>query len=124
MGALQGWAMQVIFKIVISFFMRQLQRFKENLDWNQLEKDIDKKIADLLPGTWLDAEAIQLANNCLNAVRVGLGEQERIKNMIELLTENKWDEAFNLLKDYVIVYWNTTTVAEQKTKDMMFDGFC
>lgn len=94
-----------LISIVISFVLRQLAKFKQDVDWGKVRADMDARIRALVPGSWFDNEAVALCNSVLDGVIFVLGSSESIETILRLLAESKWEDAAAALKDLLMSVW-------------------
>lgn len=110
---------KMVISFVISFVMRQLEKFQTTIDWNQVQKDLDDRIRALIPGTWFDDEAVSYVNIALTAIKSALGQGDAIKNILTLLADQKNTDAVNALKSLVLNSWSNFSVAGVDTKSLI-----
>jgi hypothetical protein len=87
---------------IISFILGQLEKLKGQIDWDQLKAKLDQHVRDLVPGTWFDDAAVKFCDSIFAALRGVLDSGDTIKSLLELLAEQKYDEALAMLKDLLL----------------------
>lgn len=112
---------KIILKIVLSFVMRQLEKFREAIDWDKIEKDLDERVKKIIPGTWFDEEAVHCVKIAFDAIKFTLGQGDNLKQIIQLLVAKKNDEALALLKKLILGAWGSLTLSaqEEKVKELL-----
>ncbi len=93
---------RMVISFVISFVMKQLEKFKGSIDWTLVQKDLDTRIRALVPGSWFDDEACAVVDAALASFKAVLGEGADLKKVLELLAGQEYSEAAQLLKDIVL----------------------
>ncbi len=74
---------------------------------------------DLVPGTWFDDEAVALVHTILGPIEAALGDTEKQGELLGLLSEEKWSDAAQLLKDFAIDHIQVADV-----KQLAVDHLC
>ena len=90
---MQSW----LISIVISFVLRQIEKFNNTIDWKKVEADLDEKIRAIIPGKWFDDEAVALVNIVLATIKAVLLEKDHLKEILVLISEQKFSAAAQLL---------------------------
>jgi hypothetical protein len=93
---------RLVVSLVISFILRQVGKFKSDTDWRKIKADLDKRVRDLLPGTWLDDEGVLLCRSIVEVAQVVLSSDDKLQRVLELIADSKWDAAFAVLKDLIL----------------------
>ena len=93
---------RLVAKMVISFVLSQIEKFHDKIDWEQLEKDLDAKVRDLVPGSWFDDEAVAFVHTILSAFKAVLGQGDHIKPILQLLAQKKYEQALVALKELLL----------------------
>lgn len=104
---------QWILSFAISFVMRQLAKFQKTLDWAKVKADLDARVRQLVPGSWLDDDAVNLCDALLQAAEKALGEEAAIEGVLKLIAAEKWAEAGDSLKAMVLKDLKETDVLGQ-----------
>ncbi len=86
-----------VVSIVISFVLRQIAKFTTKIDWKKLEADLDERIRKIFPIAWFDEDAIALVNTTMEIIKKVLGESDQLKEILELLAEEKFTTAVQVL---------------------------
>lgn len=115
---LERWAIS----LAISFVMRQLAKFLESINWETVKVDLEKRIRDLVPGTWFDSEAVAAAMALVDAVAAVMSAQSEIEQILKHLADQKWQEAWEVLRDLILKQWQPQTSAEQKVMKFVSDN--
>ena len=108
-----------LINIVISFVLRQLARFKGDIDWAKVRADMNVRVAALVPGTWFDNEACYVANALLDGVLVVLGSSAALERLLQLLATSDWNGAFEALKDLLSRVWIPTGASAKKAHALL-----
>lgn len=106
----QNWIMGM----VVSFVMRQLAKWGKSIDWAMVKADVDARVRALVPGEWLDDEAVQMAHALVDALAGVLGANAILEKIVMLLLDKKFQDAWSELRDLIMKYWKPTTEAEKK----------
>jgi hypothetical protein len=105
---------KIVLKIVITFILRQLAKFEKTVDWALVKADLSKRVADLLPGTWFDAEAVVAVHALVDAAHSAIAATGSIDAILQKLAAQDWQGAFDALRDLVVKVWKPMTVKEQQ----------
>lgn len=113
---------KLVMGFVISFVMRQLEKFRESIDWDLIKKDLDDRVRQMMPGSWFDDEAVIVVNAAVDLMRSALEQGNTIKHLLELLSAQKYDVAMTVIKDCVMGKLSGTNLSSTETaiKDSMF----
>ena len=96
---------------LITFVLRQVKKFTNGVQWEKLIEDATNRVADLLPGEWLDREAKGYVETILYTAQHALSDERRLNNLLELLADESIDDkpdylaAAYLLKAYLLKSW-------------------
>lgn len=93
---------RLVVSMVISFILRQVAKFKSDTDWRKIKADLDKRVRDLIPGTWFDDEAVLVCRTLVDMAQVVLSSEQELQRVLELVADSKWDAAFALLKQLIL----------------------
>lgn len=104
---------------VISFVIRQLEQFGEDTDWDTVAGDLDKRVRDLIPGSWFDDKAAALCNSLLKACEEGLKHPKTVGSILDLLAEGKHSEAAERLKMYLMKAWKPADEKDQYARSLL-----
>lgn len=96
---------QLLGGFVIAFVVRQVEKFKKEVDWKKVKADYAKRAADLIPGSWFDDEAVKLSNHLIDSAERALGQPKTQEMILKLLADKKYDEAGIKLRDYLLKSW-------------------
>lgn len=105
---------QWIVRLVLSFIMRQLDKFTHTIDWTKVKADLAVRVRDVVPGAWFDDEAVAAANALVDAVAAALAKKDQIEEILALLAAQDYAGALLKLKDLVLGGWVPTTAAEHR----------
>lgn len=107
--------------MVISFVLRQLDKFEGQVDWAKVERDMNDRVRSLIPGTWFDEEAVQLMSSLLSGVKHVLADTAKLHAIMDALAAQDWMTAYNSLKALVLNAWTSGAIAstEQARVDMV-----
>ncbi len=93
---------KIVISFVISFVIRQLEKFKESIDWKKVKVDLDERVRKIVPGTWFDDEVIMIVGAAFDTIKGVLDKSGQIKHLLELLAAQKYDEAISVLKEIML----------------------
>lgn len=110
MPIVQQW----IIKAAVGFVIRQVTKYGKTIKWELVKKDFAVRVADMVPGTWLDDEAIALSNAIIDSCAAVLRDVGRIERLVTLLAQEKTGEALTVLKDLLLGAFVPKTVEQKK----------
>lgn len=110
---------RMVISFVISFVMRQLEKFQTSIDWAQVQKDLDERIRALVPGTWFDDDIVNCVNIALTAVKTAMSQSDKIHSILTLIAEAKTEDAVMALKDLVLGSWSNFSVAGMDARALL-----
>lgn len=93
---------RLLIKALISFVIAELEKFREQLDWAKLQKNVDDFVRKIVPGTWFDDQAVKLVDSVFLAIKDVLSKGSTIKTILDLLAQRKYAEAVEMLKQLII----------------------
>lgn len=93
---------RLLIKAMISFIISQIEKFREGLDWDKVQKNMDAYVRNLVPGTWFDDQAVKMVDAVFLAMKKVIDQGDYIKQILQLLAEKKYAEAIELVKELVI----------------------
>lgn len=96
---------QWIANSAIAFVIRQVTKFGTETDFAKIKADLAIRVADLIPGKWWDAEAIEITNAIVDACERALKNTKTLKIILDLLVAQKHTEALTALRDYLLKSW-------------------
>ena len=103
---------RLVIKMIVTFIMRQIEKFGHTLDWAKVKADLKPRIEALVPGSWFDAEAVTAVNAILDAAAKALAATDDLQKILDLLAAQKWAEAFEVLKELVVKIWQPSGAKE------------
>jgi len=95
-----------IMTFLLSFVLRQLEKFQKSTDWNKVKADLKPRIEAIVPGKWFDAEAVAACFAIVDVVAAALSNSEDIEAILKLCAAEKWAEALVALRDLVLGAWS------------------
>lgn len=107
---------KVLLNLAISFCLRQLAQFGTSTNWATVKVDYDARVAALVPGTWLDAEAVSLTNETIDAFAFVCKDSADMAKLVNAAVAADWAGAWVILKDLVAKGYNPTTPDQVKLK--------
>jgi len=87
--------------MAITFIIRQVDKFAEQVDWTKVKADLDTRVRDLIPGDFVDEFAVAILNKTVDIVSVLLKDEEMMTKLVALLREKKYAEAALSLRQFV-----------------------
>jgi len=114
---LNRWFTNLIVGFVLSFIMRQLEKWRNNIDWALVRVDVEARVRALVPGTWMDDQAVAFVMSIIDAAESALSATADIERILKLAADQKWQEALVALRDLIIGHWSPATAAEQYAYD-------
>lgn len=118
---LRDWFRGIVIKQVILFVMRQLEKFTENINWDQVKADLEPRIRDLIPGTIADDLVVGWANALIDMVATVLTAKDEIQEILTLLSKGDYNAAWQKLRELILGRFQPTTVAQQFVYDCVDD---
>lgn len=100
---------RIVIGFVISFIIRQLEKFQDSIDWDKVKKDATERVKALVPGTWFDDEAAKLLELVIDAAKQVLNSSEELKKILNFLAAKKYYEALSSLKLLILSLWEHAT---------------
>lgn len=97
---------RIVWSLVSSFILRQIEKFKTSIDWEKVKDDAETRIRKMVPGTWFDDEAAEAVRYIIETVAIALGSKPQFEDIINLVATEKHDEASQRLKDLLVCSWN------------------
>ncbi len=88
---------RVVIGMIISFLLRQLDKFKSGINWAMVKVDIAVRVRALVPGTWFDDEAVAITDGLVDRVAAILADTAALNNILQLMGQQRWAEAGNAL---------------------------
>lgn len=96
---------KLMFKLVIQFVLRQLEKFQKTIDWAKVKADADPRIRAIVPGTWFDQDAVDAVNQLIDLAACALSQTSTIDNVLQLIAAQKWTEAYDVLRQLLLDVW-------------------
>ncbi len=88
---------RIVMGMVISFVLRQIEKFGKATDWVMLKSEADVAVRAFVPGTWFDDEAVLLVNGAIDACKTALGDGEDWDKLLHALAAQDWTAALGAL---------------------------
>jgi hypothetical protein len=98
----------------ISFMLRQLAKWQKSIDWAKVKADLAARIAALVPGEFLDEEVVQIVMGMVDAAAAVLASSEELEKIIKLVLDQKFQEAWAMLRDLILGQWVPSSPAQEK----------
>ena len=105
-----------VISMVISFIMRQLAKWQLQIDWAKVKADLQARVAALIRGEWLDAEAVELVGAMVDAASSVLAASEELEKIVKLLADQKFQEAWEALRALILGQWVPSSPVQEKAK--------
>jgi hypothetical protein len=87
---------RAIAPIVCSYVLQEFARLGEDLDYEKLKRDLEPALRLAVPCEFLDDEAIQFANWCIDTVEL-LFLEGKLGEILRALSAGNFEKAFHLL---------------------------
>lgn len=111
---------KIAINMAISFVLKQLARFKTEIDWSKIEADLDVQLKKVIPGTAFDDEAMALLHSLLAAIKASLNNTSAIQDLLTVLAAGNWTAAAADLKTMISAAWSSGAVASTETQKELF----
>lgn len=102
-----------IANLVIGFIVRQIQKFQQSIDWAIVKRDVDIRVKAIVPGDWLDDEAVLAVNALIDRAAKVLSNSAAIEKIMRLAADEKWADAFNAVVSLLVDGWIATSAPEK-----------
>lgn len=89
---------------VISITLDRLSQFSHEIDWDLVRNDLEVYVRKYTPFEIFDDLAVGLANSALNQVRLALNGTETLGKVLNLLANQEFTQAAQVLSDAVVEY--------------------
>lgn len=96
---------QWIIQAAIVFIVRQIAKFGSSLNWDMVKSDVDYRIRQLLPGTFLDNLGATLGLKVVVIAQGVLSSAEELQALADYAAAGKFEEALKYLKDIIVSDW-------------------
>jgi len=106
---IQKW----LVNLAVSFMMRQLAKWGEAIDWPMVKADVEARVRALVPGTWLDNDAVALMMSLVDAAAGVLAASGSLEKIVKLVIEGKIQEAWEMLRDLILGSFVPVTEADK-----------
>lgn len=110
-----------IIGFVIGFIMRQLEKWRETVNWETIKADLKPRIEALVPGEWFDDQAIALVFAFIDVVADVLSATGEIESILNLLAAQKYQEAWEKLRDLILGNLQPINPEQELVKQMVED---
>lgn len=105
--------------LVVSFVLRQLAKFRGEVDWAKVRADMNVRVKAIVPGSWFDDEACYIANALLDGVVAVLASSADLENILNLLAAGQWQAAYEALKDLLLRIWSPVGASAKKAQALL-----
>jgi hypothetical protein len=106
---------------VISFILRQLEKWQLTVDWEKVKADLKPRIEALIPGSWFDQSAVDLVFTFIDVVADVLAATGEIEAILKLVGEQKYQEAWEKLRDLILGNLQPINPEQELVKQMVED---
>lgn len=89
---------QFLLNLVIMFVLRQLAKFGTQTDWAKVKADLGERVRQLVPGEWLDDDAVLFVNQAIDAFAFVCADTADLKAIIDCLARQDYAGAYEALK--------------------------
>lgn len=87
-----------VVNLIVSFLLRQFAKLEAQINWATVEAEIDDRIRKAVPEAMINSEIITLVNGVIEAFKKELGNSAQLKQLLELVAGEKWEDALSVLK--------------------------
>ncbi len=109
---LRAYVMQkLLLDLALRFVLRQIGKFRDGIEWETLDADLQERARALLPGQWFDAEGAAFAHTVVYAVKGALDQTDVLELLLAAVAEKRWDDALKVLKDLLARAWAPKVLA-------------
>lgn len=105
-----------IINTAISFIIRQVVQFEAKTDFGKVKEDLAIRIADLVPGDFLDQDAVLLMNTLVDACERALETSKSLEAILLLAADKKYSEASERLRAYLAKSWRPEAEVANRAK--------
>lgn len=110
---------QWLITTVISFIIRQITSYTDEINWDLVRVDLKYRVTDLIPGDWLDEAACNLIDSVLDAAREGLKNSKTLDMILNLVAAGKYSQAAEKLKLYLLKAWRPEDETGQHARSLL-----
>jgi hypothetical protein len=104
------WAISM----AITFMMRQLSKWQGSIDWAKVKADLAERVKAVVPGEWLDAEAVAIMSMLVDAVAAVLAANSVLEQIIKMIVDGKYQDAWAMLRELLLKHIKPVTAADKK----------
>lgn len=87
--------------LALPFILRQIDKFQGQINWDQIEKDLESKMKGHVP-SWLESSVIEVVKFIVIAVKNSLSQADALNKIIQLLAAKDLPGALMELKVLVL----------------------
>lgn len=99
---------RIVWNIVSSFVLRQIEKFNHSIDWPKLKADVEERVRKGVPGTWFDDEAVAAVDAILDTLQGALANAAAFQHILDLLQAGKYEDALKALRTLILGAWSAT----------------
>lgn len=118
---LREYFKRIIMNQVIAFALRQLKKFTGQTDWEKIKADWEPRIRDIVPLDFFDDQVVEWANALIDMFASVLSATDTLAKVITLLTESKFNEAWQVIRDLILEQFKPETPVQQYVYDCVDD---
>ena len=97
---MNGLLGKIFLPMIVSFVIRQINKFGAETDWVLVRNDCAERVAKLIPGDMFDGLGVMLSNMGISIIEEFI-KGDKDEQVINLIAEQKYSEAFNLVYDFL-----------------------
>lgn len=90
-----------LLQMAIQFMLRQLGKWKTEINWALVKKDAEVLTRKTVPGTWFDPLAVSIVIGAIDKVELVIGQGEELAEVVALVVEGQMEKAWKKLAEIV-----------------------
>lgn len=110
---------RILVNMVISFALRQVEKFETGVDWAKVSADAETRIRQVVPGSWFDDEAAAVVRALIDGIKSVLGEKAQLEGLIRTIAGGDWPAASVALTRLLLEGWTPTSAASTRASNAL-----
>jgi hypothetical protein len=94
--------------LVVRFLSGQFGQWRDSLDWTKIRGDVEDLIRDFIRNDFLANEAVRWSMALIDVAESILQAQKEIEEIIGLIADSKFDEAWTKLRELILSRFTPT----------------